>query len=370
MLHLIPIAFYFSALFMVVCAWEHISELELQFTLKNNHAVVIAFINFETQWSLATLEVQIPLASVDCTANPSICHSNELSSSFVVKLFVQGELTSTYNGPQRASAILAWINRAQRPTVSQVNVDALDNFKNADETVFIAYVRAHDETFKTAFAEVAALYCEEFTFGLFIETTAFEAETVTAPLVRCYKVYDGDTHDFANFADPGALEGFVKKASRPIIGELLPHNHQRFLDRGWPMVYVFATTEIERSEIRKELKDMARSYYESLTMVTVDPLEFPDLLVKLGLEPGVFPAGVVHQLSKDRIYHYPKGRGMTSNDLQSWGLDVWQGRVKPWTPLGVTSTYTDLSGRIKATQRISMRYLPGVDIRVAGHDEL
>jgi protein disulfide-isomerase A1 len=86
------------------------------------------------------------------------------------------------------------------------------------------------------------------------------------------------------------------------------------------MVYVFALTEPERAEIRVTLRKMARSYYDSLTMVTVDPLEFPDLPEKLGLDP-VFPAGAVHQLSKDRIYPYPKGQAITSSALQQWGLE-------------------------------------------------
>lgn len=88
------------------------------------------------------------------------------------------------------------------------------------------------------------------------------------------------------------------------------------------MVYVFAATETERSDLRKALVKTARGYYDTLTMVTVDPFEFPDLPAKLGLEPDVFPSGAVHQLSKDRIYPYPKSRGLTPNELQGWGLDV------------------------------------------------
>lgn len=88
------------------------------------------------------------------------------------------------------------------------------------------------------------------------------------------------------------------------------------------MVYIFAATEQERSDLRKTLMKTARGYYDTLTMVTVDPLEFPDLPAKLGLEPGVFPSGAVHQLSKDRVYPYPKNRGLTPSELQSWGLDV------------------------------------------------
>ncbi|KAI1409542.1 thioredoxin-like domain-containing protein [Hypoxylon sp. FL1857] len=362
-------------------AWDHLAESEFQTALSKEIGVIVAaFVHIkpsdkksehlEIEWSLAIPQAQVPLISIDCAASPTVCASHGISSSSEVKLFKDGEAKATYRGPRRASAILAWINRVQRPIVSEVNAAILEDFKKADETVFIAYLDANDETSKAAFADVAGRYHEEFTFAVTTDNVALTADKVTAPTVKCYKPLDGDTHQFTSLSDVAALEKFIKEASRPVIGELLPHNHQRFLDRGWSMVYVFAATEAERSEIRKELTKVARSYYESLTMVTVDPLEFPDLPAKLGLDPDALPAGAVHQLSKDSIYPYPKGRGWTSGELQSWGLDVWQGRIKPWTPPGVTTTYEDLGGRIKATRRVSVRNIPGVKIRVGGHDEL
>jgi protein disulfide-isomerase A1 len=136
------------------------------------------------------------------------------------------------------------------------------------------------------------------------------------------------------------------------------------------MVYVFAPTERERQALRKVLYKFAKNHYDSLTSATVDPFVFPDLMAQLGLEPGVFPAGAVHQLSKDRIYHYPKGRSLSASALQEWGLDVYQGRIKPWTPLGVTTTYEKAEATRTATRRVSIKNIPEVKIRVAGRDEL
>lgn len=135
--------------------------------------------------------------------------------------------------------------------------------------------------------------------------------------------------------------------------------------RGWPMVYVFGKTADDRAELRKSLQKFAKSYYDSLTCVMVDPLEFPGLQAKLGLEPGVYPSGAVHQLSKDRIYPYPRGQAFDSKALQKWGLDVWQGKVKPWAPPGA-----NLGPTKAATRKVSIANIPGVNIRVGGRDEL
>lgn len=74
----------------------------------------------------------------------------------------------------------------------------------------------------------------------------------------------------------------------------------------------------------------------------------------------MFPAGAVHQLSKDSIYPYPRGLAIESRPLQKWGLDVWQGRIKAWTPPGAT-TASEQGGQAKAvTRKISMANIPGV----------
>lgn len=126
--------------------------------------------------------------------------------------------------------ITAWINRAQRPIISDITAASLEAFKDADETIFVAYLNTDDESSRATFLEVAAKYRDEFTFGLVTDAAVIEAEKMTAPAVRCIKPLDGDTHDLADFPDVESLEKFVKEASRPLIGELLPHTHQRFLD--------------------------------------------------------------------------------------------------------------------------------------------
>lgn len=109
--------------------------------------------------------------------------SHGVSSSTTVKLFSKGKPVSIYTGPRRASALLAWVDRVQRPVVSEVNTATLEDFRKADETVFIAYLGADDEASKAAFADVAGRYHEEFTFGVAIDDDALEAEKVTAPAV-------------------------------------------------------------------------------------------------------------------------------------------------------------------------------------------
>lgn len=289
-------------------------------------------------------------------------------------------------------SILNFVSRMSRTAFTELDSDNAEAFKTTDEVVFVGYIKPEDDISKEAFAAVAEEYREEFTFGLVSDDALINSQDLEPPGVVCHVVQDGETRSLSSFSEPKALQDFVLEASRRAIGELLPYDHlqQRLVDvsrthiqmdrtcspnrvlykRGWPIVYLFGETEEDRAELRRTLHKFSKSYYDSLTCVTVDPLDFPDLQAKLGLEPGVFPAGAVHQLSKNRIYPYPRGKDIDSGSLQKWGLDVYQGRIKPWTPPGVTTTYEDLGPTRAASRKLSVANIPGVNIRVGGRDEL
>ncbi|KAK3333683.1 thioredoxin-like domain-containing protein [Cercophora scortea] len=374
-------------------AWEHVSEHGLRQALAEHEAVLVAFIlpnepksaALEPEWisaaaAAATAEgqgQQQHLISIDCVSSEAACRRFGVASTAPtqIQLFQQGHPVATYRGARRAEALLSFLARRSRPMVTNIHAPhELASFKTADEIVFVAFLDTDDSPFATLFSELAARYRDEFTFGLVVDGSLAEAEGILkTPTVVCYRSVDGETSTFTPaLQDPDALDAWVKHASRLVLGDLTVWNRQRLLDRGWPMVYLFASTSTQRADLQSSLRRFAKSYYDSLTCVLVDPLEFPELVAQMGFEqPGVvFPAGAVHQLSKDRIYPYPQGRAFTSANVQQWGLDVYQGRVKPWTPPGVTTVYEDLAPTMVATRRVSIWSFPGVKVRVGGHGEL
>ncbi|GAB1320480.1 hypothetical protein MFIFM68171_10690 [Madurella fahalii] len=329
----------------------------------------------EPEWLSAAAEAEAPgsneqLLSIDCSSPGADCDVQQVMSFPSIFLLQLDKPALEYRGPRRAAAMLHFVARKARPIVSEgLDAEALARFKTADETVFIAYV-GEDRAAAEMFADAARAYSDEFTFGTVIDSGVIETQGMEPPAVVCYKLVDGDTAVLKEIKGAHELDAWIMEASRPVLGELTVLNQKRLLDRGFPMVYLFAETESHRQRLRKTLYKFARNYYDSLTSVVVDPFQFPELMAKLGLEPGVFPAGAVHQLFKDRIYPYPKGRPFSANAVQQWGMDVYQGRIKPWTPPGVTTTYEDLGPTRAAARKVSIPSIPGVKIKIAGHDEL
>ncbi|KAI3397801.1 hypothetical protein diail_10334 [Diaporthe ilicicola] len=364
----------------VAWCWEHTGPEALSTVLASQDAALVAFVSpsesksqdLENEWLSAVSDSRNSLLSIDCDTETSVCAEQAPSSRPVLRFFERGNAVATYLGPRRSSGISNFVSRLARPIVTDIPSDSLDAFIGIDETVFIGYIDPDDNAAKEVFTEIARQYREEFTFGLVSGATFIKEQALDSPSVKCHLKEGGGTSvkTLTSFTDSAALEKFVVEASRPVVGELTPYNQQRLLDREWPMVYLFAKTEEDRARLRADLHGFAKGYYDSLTCVTVDPLEFPELQAKMGLESGVFPSGAVHQLSKDRIYPYPRNLAVDSQSLQKWGLGVWQGRIKPWAPPGAATSHDDPSPTKTAKRKVSLANIPGVTIRVGGHDEL
>ncbi|GKT47974.1 protein disulfide-isomerase [Colletotrichum spaethianum] len=337
----------------------------------------------EAEWKAAHSSTEFPMSWVDdLTEEP--CAGLPADAYPSIRLLRSGQPSVGYLGPQTSDEILRFINRAKRSSQVPVTVsaEAVDSFKGVDNFVCIGRFPSAAAD-RQAFEAVAKKYWTEFTFGVVDSPGAAEAEVV------CHKRDDESVHTRSS---GDGLETWVVEASRPVIAELTRLNHQRFLDvswplvqnltsieqtdhdvqRGWPMVYIFSPSPQTRASIRAELHAFAKKQYSSLTAVTVDPAYFPDLLAKLGLNPSGndYPVGAVHQLSKGRVYPYPKGRDFTPRELQDWGLDVWQGRIKPWTPPGQEPAEDVGSGnvRIVGSHNLKVKNIPGLKIKIGGRE--
>ncbi|KAK3379459.1 thioredoxin-like domain-containing protein [Lasiosphaeria ovina] len=360
-------------------AWDHSTPQDLEQAVASGEFALVAFVlndepksaSLEPEWLAAAAAGTERLLSIDCLSAAETCARYDIASYPSVALFHSGKPVSPYRGARQASALLSFAARRKQPAVPEaVDAGNIAAFKAADEIVFIAFLDPQDHASAAEFSDVAARYRDEFRFGTSKDIAVAEAEGVRAPVVVCYRLDDEHSATFSSLDSTGKLDAWVQEASRSVLGDLTLWNRQRLLDRGWPMVYLFAPTESERQELRQTLYKFAKSYYDSLTSVVVDPLEFPELMGQMGLDANVFPAGAVHQLSKDRIYRYPRDKPLDSRGIQRWGLDVYQGRIKPWTPPGVTTTYEDLGPTRVATGRVSLRSFPGMKIKISGHDEL
>jgi protein disulfide-isomerase A1 len=128
--------------------------------------------------------------------------------------------------------MLHFLERYKRPVVTEVTSEsAFAEVRVADETVFIALLSPDATAERKAFEDVAARYRYEFTFAIVSDPALIEAQGLSSPAVVCYRLLDRDSKALPSVpTDAKELEQLVLEASRPVIGELTPWNHQRLLD--------------------------------------------------------------------------------------------------------------------------------------------
>ena len=236
------------------------------------------------------------------------------------------------------------MNRAALPTVSILDHSNITAFISVDETVFIAYVLPGDEALKSTFTELAARHHDKYIFGIATET----ADSMTLPSIVCHQVKEGEEKVLSTQASIDALEKFIEEATAPTIGEFTRRNEMKhmkvytssishaiiqiliYLKAGKSLVYYLARTEKELNEYKTLLKPLAKKYKEYLSFVTVDAVEYGHMIPALGLQAGSSPALAVFNPMYGQAFPYDQGRNIRPEAVESFVLDIVQGKVQPY----------------------------------------
>jgi hypothetical protein len=193
----------------------------------------------EDQWVKVQNEgVDISRLSIDCEKYPKTCLQYagvdiaDPNAGFpAIILFKDGKIFEHYHGPRRADAFLFFCWRARR---SPVNVrmagNRLEKFVDTDEVVFAAFIEEGDTASQEMWEAAVQPYRTEFTFGIITDDAAAKREGVQRPGVMCYKSVNGEIVPMKKPFEPEELNKFIVSASRLVISELTPENHQRFKD--------------------------------------------------------------------------------------------------------------------------------------------
>ncbi|TDZ23548.1 Protein disulfide-isomerase [Colletotrichum orbiculare MAFF 240422] len=278
-------------------------------------------LSLEQEWTAARSSTTFPMEFINAFSESQRCPTFMPEEYPVIRLLRGEEVVVDYTGPRTSQEILRFINRASnsRQVPISLTKEEVDAFKDADEFTCIAHLDPSETALATTFSTVAEKYWTDFSFA----TTSSTAHSSV---------------------------------------------------RGWPMIYILSPSPSTLSSLRSELHDFAKKHYASLTVVAADPTYFPDLPASLGLDlQDGYPAGAVHQLSTGKIYPYPNDRGFTPRELQSWGLDVWQGRVRPFTPPGQEPIQEKENVKIVTSHNLKVKKIPGLKIKIGGRqvrDEL
>ncbi|KAL1880803.1 hypothetical protein VTK73DRAFT_4973 [Phialemonium thermophilum] len=274
-------------------------------------------------------EKNIKLAKVDCTEEADLCQAHGVEGYPTLKVFRGLDNVTPYKGQRKANAITSYMIKQALPAVSILTKDTLEDFKNADKVVLVAYIDASDKSSNETFAKVADKLRDNYPFGATNDASLAEAEGVTPPAIVLYKDFDEGKAVFSDKFDVEAIEKFAKTAATPLIGEVGPETYSDYMSAGIPLAYIFAETAEERKELSDALKPIAEAQRGVINFATIDAKAFGAHAGNLNLDAGKFPAFAIQETVKNQKFPFDQSKEITHDSIKTFVDDFVAGKIEP-----------------------------------------
>jgi protein disulfide-isomerase A1 len=193
----------------------------------------------------------------------------------------------------------------------------------ADKTSFyaVAYVSSADSDLYTTFVGVAEKLRNDYSFALLTGADSEKVEGVVPGSDAA--VFDGE-----NTAD--AISAFLSVESFPLLGEIGPENFQAYVDRGFPIVWVFLDIGAGDLADNKAVATAAAANFKGvLSFVFLDGNRWKDHAKNFGLS-GATPGVVIEdrQAGKNFILEGSLSEDALTKFAQGWVDGTVEAHIK------------------------------------------
>ncbi|KAL6804593.1 hypothetical protein GGI42DRAFT_352683 [Trichoderma sp. SZMC 28013] len=312
----------------LACASQFSGPTEVKKYLAENEYTLLAFVapNLQTSKSFLkewqTVQKSVSSAAViDCLSAATLCQELDVVSFPAIRLYKKDGPTIRYRGPRRAAAIEAFVKRALRPSVQDVDGKKLDEFILSDDIVFLLQLQDEDKILEARFRDFAQEYSDRYSFGI---TTA---KSDRPDGVWCRNSIDQRENDAQDLDDPNSLKNFLKICTAELIPQLTRRNEMAHLSSGRSLVYYLSNSEEGRETYTKALKQVAGRYAEFLQFVTVDSNEYPDMARNLGVRSSGGLA--VQNIHNGQVFPF-RGDASSPDAIDQFIVAISEGRAQPW----------------------------------------
>ncbi|KAL5614703.1 hypothetical protein BROUX41_004798 [Berkeleyomyces rouxiae] len=277
----------------------------------------------------ALKDKNIKLAKIDCTEEANLCSSFGVEGYPTLKVFRGADDVTPYTQARKAPAIQSYMIKRSLPAVSELTPESLEEFKDTESVVMIAYYDADDTESAETFLATANKLRESYMFGAITDAEHIKAEGIKTPSIVLHKSFDEKRNDFTEKFDLEAIEAFAKVAASPLIGEVGPETYSGYMSAGIPLAYIFADTAEERQALAETLRPLAKLHKGEINFATIDSSSFGAHAGNLNLKTDSFPAFAIHDIEKNRKFPYEQGKELVHDDIAAFVKGFKDGSVEP-----------------------------------------
>jgi len=276
----------------------------------------------------------IPLASVDCTTEKDLCSEYGVQGFPTLKIFRSSAPSpSEYQGGRTTNDIVKFMKKQTEPAYIVIQ----------DAEFLSKVLSEHDEGsfLLGVFNDVSSAEAQEFiatanalrndhSFAIVTDAslaTQVRPAGVTAPAVILVKKPESaatdavPAHETVVYSGPfesGALSTFINVGSFPLVGEIGPENFQKYLERGYPLVWLFLEAASPLTEPTLQVaREVAAEFKGKLSLVRLDGVRWAEHAKHFGIKTGEFPGIVVEDRENSKNYVFPFSKEITADNLRA-----------------------------------------------------
>jgi protein disulfide-isomerase A1 len=131
-------------------------------------------------------------------------------------------------------------HRQKQPAwISVKSQKEIDDFVADDGDIeVVAFIAESDKASLDAFVAVAKNLRNDYEFAVATDASLVPAGK-SQPAVVLYRKFDEPQVVHSGEWTEEAISGFVRGNAFPLVGEIGPENYQKYLERGFPLVWIF-----------------------------------------------------------------------------------------------------------------------------------
>ncbi|KAK0388842.1 hypothetical protein NLU13_5085 [Sarocladium strictum] len=312
--------------------WNFITADDFKARLENKEQLLVAFVAPQDELSSALLPQWTELvenldltAAVNCTSVPAVCREAKVSTLPAIRLYQSDGSMVRYRGPKKALDIALFIERMNRPLITELTEENLSDFSTIDDFTAIGHFFENDDTLRADFTDMANKLRDRYTFGVHT-LPAQDNNKVSTSQVVCRNNVDNLEYKLREFDRVGALEQLFEQCAAPLVIPLNRRTELGFNKIAKSAVYYFSDDEADREAYVDMARPVAKAFREYLVFATVDTNDYPQM-------PGMFgiqKRGLCLQvLQNGQVYHFT-GEDMTAESLQNFIQAVSGGKAQAW----------------------------------------
>jgi protein disulfide-isomerase A1 len=267
------------------------------------------------------------LASVDCTVEKDLCSRYGVQGFPTLKVFrASGDIEkpAEYQGGRTDKDIIKYLRKQTEPSYVTLTTDAeLDAFDDKEGVEILGVFASLESEEAKAFLAAAEDMRNDYTFAVSTNEAFATKFGATVPTLVLFKQEGGEevhvaTSDAALLATAITQKQWIAGEAFELVGEIGPENFQKYLDRGFPLVWAFVDYKPESADATKailgEISTAAKEFKGKLSVVKLDGHRWGEHAKHFGLS-GSLPGIVIEDRESNKNYVFAEDQTVTAAAL-------------------------------------------------------